>query len=663
MRISAWINGVSLSGLLASTSLVLAAQPKTNSGATNTSGFTNLDFELGRRGETPPGWAVPKVLAAQGFSATVTTSQPFHGRQCVEIRWPRDLTPTADLFANLMQSVDASPWRGKRIKVTAAVRVASAKKGQRAQMWFRVDGPRGVSAFDNMDDRPIVGTSWADYSITADVADDAKKLVLGLMTFQGLTAWWDHIRIEVPSEADAADLEGLAGNWKGTLEVGPISLRVFLVLEGGATHRSRGYFVSPDQAETRFPVARLTLDSQSVGFEVPAIAGSYAGQLDRASRIMKGTWKQAGRAIPLALTWTEADWKLRRPQTPQPPFPYQAEEVTVENPSANLKLAGTLTRPSGAGPFAAAILISGSGPQDRDETLFGHKPFAVIADFLSRNGHAVLRVDDRGTGKSTGNFGAATSEDFSKDAEAALDYLSTRREIDPRRIGFIGHSEGGLIAPMVAARRADVGFLVLLAAPGIAGEELALAQAETFSRLKGFGEEGIVKCRPLNREALRMVQSGLSPNEMKSKLKEYEQKMLPLVSAQDRQLYETLKEQTEANLELGLAQLQTAWMQFMLRYDPAADLRRVRCPVLALTGQLDKQVLASQNLPAIEKHLEAGGNTRVTVKELTGLNHLFQTAQTGDLKEYGEIEETFAPSALAEMLDWLKVNAGAPERP
>lgn len=643
-----------LAGLLTACLWFHAAQPVSKAVTVNAAGFTNLDFELGAAGEMPPGWSVRKELVAQGFSAVLTTNRPNHGRQCTEIRWPKDQTPPSNLFANLSQRVDATPWRGRRLKVTAAVRVASAENGQRAQMWFRVDGPQGVSAFDNMDDRPIVSTAWADYSITADVAEDAQSIILGLMTLKGATAWFDHVRIQVVAEPDAKELAVLRGKWKGTIEVGPVPLRMFFVFENDATNRLRGWLVSPDQSETRLPFTRMLLITNSLDFAVASVGGTYTGQLDRVSREMKGTWQQGKMALPLTLAFTEDDWRLRRPQTPKPPFPYQAEEVTFENPKGQVTLAGTLTRPGGPGPFPAVVLISGSGPQDRDETLFGHKPFAVVADYLSRGGYAVLRYDDRGYGKSSGKFSSATTEDFADDAEAALDYLKSRREVDPKRIGLLGHSEGGMIVSMIAARRADVGFGILLAAPGISGEELALTQAETFSRLKGFSEEGLQRCRPLNREAIRMFRSNLSADQAQAKLKEFELKMIPLMSEKDRQLYEQLKAQREANTEIGMAFIQSPWMQFLLRYDPAADLRRVKCPVLALNGQLDTQVLAAQNLPVIAKHLEAGGNKRSTVKEMKGLNHLFQTAQTGDLKEYGVIEETLAPAALAEILNWLK---------
>ncbi len=614
--------------------------------------FTNMDFELGAPGEMPTGWYVPKVLAEQGFVGVLTTNQPKQGLQCAEIRWPQEPKAGANTFANLMQSIDATPWRGARIKVTAAVRVASAENRQRAQMWFRVDCPNGIGAFDNMQDRPIVSTNWADYSITADVADDAKRLVLGLMTHQGATAWWDDIRIERVTEVGAEGLEELQGKWKGSLEVGPVTLRVFFVFEKQGTRRIQGYFVSPDQSETQLPVTRMELTGDLVNLAVASVNGFYTGKLDRVARTMVGTWKQGPASLPLALAFTDADWNLRRPQSPQPPFPYRSEDVVFKSHQASL--AGTLTEPEGRGPFPALILITGSGPQDRDETLFGHKPFGVLADFLSRNGYAVLRYDDRGVGKSTGDFQSATSQDFSYDAEAAFDFLKTRPEIDPKRIGFAGHSEGGMIAPMIAARRSDVAFLILLAAPGITGQEIALAQSETFSRQKGFSEESIVKCRPLSREMLQMLQSSRSTDELKAKFDDLEQRMLPLMEEKDRQLYAKLKAVRQSDMEFGLANIRTSWTRFLLRYDPAGDLGRVKCPVLALNGQLDTQVLAAQNLPAIEKGIRAGGNGRVTVCELKGLNHLFQTAKTGELKEYGEIEETFAPVALAKILEWLK---------
>jgi uncharacterized protein len=659
MRIStlAWGLGV----VLASCFYFLAAQSSASPATVTAAGFTNLGFELGTPDQAPLGWVVPKTLAAQGFTAILTTNYPKHGKRCAEIRWPTNTASMANGFANLMQVIDATPWRGKRIEVTAAVRVASTEGGQRAQMWLRVDGPRGVSVLDNMDDRPIVSTNWADYSVAADVEEDAQKILLGLMTLKGVTAWFDDVRIRAGGDPPVEEIKILEGNWKGALELGPLPLRVFLVFESDAADRMRGYFVSPDQTERRLPLTWMRFESNLLSVAVGSIGGTYTGRLDRAAREIRGVWKQGAVTLPLALAVTETGWTVRRPQTPKPPFPYESEEVVFENLKAKVKLAGTLTRPAGRGPFPALVLISGSGPQDRDETLFQHKPFAIIADFLSRNGYAVLRYDDRGTGKSAGDFHSATSADFSYDAQAAMDYLKSRPEMDRKCIGFLGHSEGGLITPMIAARRADVAFAILLAAPGISGEEIALAQEETFSRVRNFSEESIQKCRPLNREMIGMLKSDLTLEEKEAKLNELEQRMIPLLGEKDKQLYDSLKAQGAANRGFGLAQIQSPWMQFMLRYDPAADFQRVRCPVLALNGELDTQVLAAQNLPAIAQHLKTGGNTHFTTKELKGLNHLFQTAPTGALKEYAEIEESFSPIALSEILHWLRVNGKAAE--
>ncbi len=629
---------------------------QSNADQAETNGFSNLNFEEGAPGTTPPGWRVSKALAAQGFSAVLVTNQPALGRQCVEIRWSTNSTVPPNLFANLMQSVDARPFRGKRIKVTAAMRDNATEAGGRAQMWLRVNAPRGVTAFDNMDDRPVKKTGWADYSITLEVASDAEQVTLGMMALDGATAWWDNVRIEELDTVATPELEALAGNWKGALEIGPISLRVFFVFEAENPRRVLGYFVSPDQSAMKLPLTRTEVTSNNVEFGVASIGGNFTGQINGETREIKGEWKQGGKTFPLNLVFTEESWKQRRPQTPRPPFPYVSEEVVFENQPAGVKLAGTLTKPAAAGPFPAVICITGSGPQDRDETLFGHKPFAVIADDLTRHGFAVLRFDDRGFGKSTGDFKSATSEDFSRDAEAALDFLKQRPEIGPKRIGFLGHSEGGMIAPMIAARRNDVAFLVLLAAPGVSGEEIAIAQAESFSRLKGYSEDFIVKSRPLTREMVQWLRSNPTAEEVRAKTREMEARTIPLMEESDRKLYERSKSEREASMEIGLAQLHSAWMQFLLRYDPAGDLVRVKCPVLALNGELDQQVLASQNLPAIATGIRAGGNTRVTTQELKGLNHLFQPAKTGALKEYGEIEETFSPAALDAIQSWLQQN-------
>jgi pimeloyl-ACP methyl ester carboxylesterase len=601
--------------------------------------------------QVPEGWE-KGGSHPQDYAISTDAAESGEGSPCYKIE---SIASQPKGFVSLKQVTQAQDYLGQRIRVTAEIRVSGVDGW--AGLWLRIDGSDKKSlVFDNMGDRPIKGTSdWNRYEMTCYAPPGGVTVVHGLIFNGKGQVWVRNLKLEALA-FEAKDLEALAGNWKGTLEVGPMALRVFFVFEEGEAHRLWSYFASPDQSETRMPVTQIALTGNTVEFGVPSIGGTYKGQWDRASHEIKGTWKQAGLACPLTMVFTETDWKLRRPQTPKPPFPYSTEDVVFENVKAKVRLAGTLTRPEGKGPFPALVLISGSGPQDRDEMLFGHKPFAVIADYLSRAGYAVLRYDDRGWGKSTGDFRSATSEDFSYDAEVALDYLKTRREIDRKWIGFLGHSEGGLIAPMIAARRADVGFLILLAAPGIAGEELAMAQVDTAFRMLGFSEEYIQSCGPLTRETMQISRSDLSDIEKKRKLNELEQKTISLMGETDKRVYDKFKDKIEASREFGMNHLISPWMQFFLRYDPANDLKRVQCPVLALNGQLDTQVLAMENLSAIEKHLKGGGNARVTVQELKGLNHLFQTAQTGVLKEYGEIEETFSPSALSEILTWLRAN-------
>jgi pimeloyl-ACP methyl ester carboxylesterase len=328
--------------------------------------------------------------------------------------------------------------------------------------------------------------------------------------------------------------------------------------------------------------------------------------------------------------------ELKRPQNPVKPYPYHDEDVSYENKAQNVTLAATLTIPLGKGPFPGVVLITGSGPQDRDESLLGHKPFLVLSDYLTRHGIAVLRADDRGVGKSTGVFAKGTTADFATDAEAGVAYLKTRAEIDPHKIGLVGHSEGGLIAPMVAARNKDVAFIVMMAGTGVPGDQILPAQGEAIE-----------------------VASGKSP-EQASRNAANERAMLTLVETEkdDAVLQKELKEKMagevpEAQIGLQISQITSVWFRYFLTYDPATALRKVTCPVLAINGSLDKQVLPSQNLPAIRKALAESGNQHVEVDELPGLNHLFQTAKTGAPAEYSQIEETMSPVALDKMATWI----------
>jgi pimeloyl-ACP methyl ester carboxylesterase len=348
-----------------------------------------------------------------------------------------------------------------------------------------------------------------------------------------------------------------------------------------------------------------------------------------------------------------------RPQTPKPPFPYTEREASYENAKDGAVFGGTLTIPAGKGPHPAVVLLTGSGSQDRDETVFGHKPFLVIADQLSRNGLAVLRVDDRGVGKSKGDFKNATLELHATDAEAAIAWLKKQPEIDPKRIGLLGHSEGGIIAAMVGARSKDVAFLVSIAGPGVSGAELNPLQIEALLRAQGNGDAAVAAIVAEQKKIMKLVVDDAPDAEVEKAVRAafaVAQSQVPEVKA-NRASGEIDKE-----MLFQLAALKTPWFRSFVKLDARQSWRKVRCPVLALIGSKDTQVPADVNLAEIGKALAAGGNKDVTTTKLAGLNHLLQTASTGLLEEYGTIEETMSPAALTLMTTWLRGRAKLPDK-
>jgi len=445
-----------------------------------------------------------------------------------------------------------------------------------------------------------------------------------------------------------SNAQDITGIWDGVLRVQGTNLRiVFHIQKTEDGYKST--MDSPDQGATGLPVTTTEFDGSKVTLSASNFGLLYEGEFKTDSIV--GALKQGGMTIPMTLKKTNDEVKpINRPQEPKPPFPYRSEDLTFENRDAGVTLAGTLTMPETGSNFTAVILISGSGAQDRNEELVGHKPFLVIADYLTRRGIAVLRYDDRGYAQSTGNFATATTADFATDAESAIAYLKTRKEINPNKIGLMGHSEGGIIAPMIAARSNEVGFIVMLAGSGIRGDVLLLLQEEAAYKLSGLSDEKVAKLIKINTKIFDRV---VGTNELLS-LQEITDFMTTLKDEINDVALEGMT--ADRYIQQFTASLAYPWMQYFLRYNPATALERVKCPVLAVIGSKDFQVPAKENLDAISAALKKGGNSKATVKEYPGLNHLFQECTTGSSAEYGAIEQTFSPDVLKDLGDWILSN-------
>lgn len=444
--------------------------------------------------------------------------------------------------------------------------------------------------------------------------------------------------------------QSVLGDWNGILNIQGTQLRiVFHISETGGTYTAT--LDSPDQKAFGIPAGETTFAENNLEIKLPNLAAQYKGKYDAAAQVVDGTFSQGGATFPLKLTREEQEkQELKRPQNPVAPFPYAQEDVTYDNPAAQgVTLAGTLTLPKGDGPFPAVILISGSGPQNRDEELLGHKPFLVIADHFTRNGIAVLRFDDRGVGQSTGDFATATSADFATDVQAGVEYLKTRKEINARKIGLAGHSEGGLIAPMVAAKSVDVAFIVLMAGPGVSGDKVIRLQSRLISKAEGKSEQEIKADDNFLKTAFKELKKTKNIEATRLKLKNTMMKEMEKLPAADKEKLGNLDQVATSQVN----SITSPWFRYFLFYDPATSLEKVKCPVMAINGGKDLQVDPNQNLPAISSALKKGGNTRFVVKEIPGLNHLFQHTDTGKPSEYAEIEETIAPEALNYMTGWI----------
>lgn len=445
--------------------------------------------------------------------------------------------------------------------------------------------------------------------------------------------------------------KNLSGNWVGKLKL-PTGAELTIVFKLSQTEEKYNASLdSPDQGAKDIPCGEVVVNNDFIRIDVPVVNGNYQGNIDWEMKAIKGQWSQSGSKLELNLDYKENYSGIFRPQEPKPPFPYKVEDVLIENEEDEVYLSGTLTMPENSKNLPAVILISGSGPQNRDEEIFGHKPFLVIADFLTRNGFAVLRYDDRGVGASTGNFASATTYDFANDVLAAVKFLKSRNEINVKNIGLIGHSEGGMIAQIAAVKNPeDISFIVMLAGVGIPGDELIMLQSEKIARVEGRPENEILKSLEYQKILVDKLKSDL-PNDI---IENDIRKILSDVFENLADLENDTKDNIQKSIDIQIKTIMSDWYRNFLRYNPSEYLEKIKTPVLALNGDKDVQVPSKENLSAIKRSLTKAGNKNFKVLEMKGLNHLFQKSETGAISEYGKLEETFSQSALDEILNWLK---------
>lgn len=440
----------------------------------------------------------------------------------------------------------------------------------------------------------------------------------------------------------------LMGSWVGALKIQGISLTLVMNVKDNGHDSLIVTFDSPDQGAKGIPTSSVRVTADSIIVALKMISGLYQGKFTSGRDTLEGRWKQSNLDLPLNLEHKKQAFKQVRPQEPIPPFPYISEDVSFRNKQAGITLSGTLTLPKDGGKHIAVVLITGSGPQNRDEELMGHKPFLVLADHFTRKGIAVLRFDDRGVGKSGGDFSTATSLDFATDAAAAFDYLKTRPEIDTARLGLLGHSEGGIIAPIIASERKDVNFIVLMAGTGLTGEKVLLTQAAAIQKADSGDQSSIQNTQDINQKIYEILIKNPDNEKASARIR----KLLQKENQAERKKGSADTMSSQA-IEMNLKTVTSPWFRTFLTLDPQTYLKNVHCNILAINGDMDLQVDSKINLPAIEKALIFGGNPHYTIEEIHGVNHLFQTAKTGSPSEYSTIEETIQPAVLQLITLWI----------
>ncbi len=453
------------------------------------------------------------------------------------------------------------------------------------------------------------------------------------------------------NDSTASELQGI---WQGKLSANGMNLRIVFNINKNENGSYSATMDSPDQGVKGILVNKVSFKEDSLRLEVNAINGFYTAVYKPDSVILEGIWNQNGMSFPLNLKKTNKVEEPKRPQEPKKPYPYKEEEVSYKNEEAGITITGTFTTPKSGGKFPAVLLITGSGQQNRNEELMGHKPFLVLSDYLTKQGIAVLRVDDRGTGGTTGDFSESTTEDFVTDVLAGVKYLKSRKDVNQDEIGLVGHSEGGMIAPMAAVKSDDVDFIVLMAGPGVPSDKLMLMQDSLISKSYGVSDAATKDALELNQQIYDVLKSNLDTKAVGDSIRN-------IIIAKRNSLPEAEKNSpaySDQSIERAQKALLNPWFRYFIAFNPQKYLKQVKVPVLAINGSNDLQVPAEQNLSAIEKALKEGGNNDYKIVNIPKLNHLFQTSETGSPSEYGKIEETISPKALEIVGDWILKTTG-----
>lgn len=443
--------------------------------------------------------------------------------------------------------------------------------------------------------------------------------------------------------------QDISGSWTGTLSIQGTELPLVFHFKNTNTGYS-ATMDSPKQGAKDIPVDEVKFIDKKLTVTLKSVGVSYTGEWINNAEI-RGTFVQGSFSAPMHLS--KGAVEIIKPQEPKKPYPYYTENVQFTNAKENIALAGTLSLPAKEGNFPAVILISGSGQQNRDSEIMGHKPFLIIADYLTRNGFAVLRYDDRGVGESKGDPTLSTSANFANDARAAIEFLRTRKEINSKKIGVIGHSEGGMIAPMLAATDKNIAFIVLLAGTGVAGDVLLVDQNYEVGRMRGMTEDQLENAKIENQKIYNLIKADENLAEVKKSLAAYFQSNIDKIPEAER----PSQEEVDTTIKQEVDAIATPWLRYFITYNPKENLMKVKCPVLVLNGDRDIQVTAALNTNGIANALRESGNKKVTLQVFPGLNHLFQKCSTCTIEEYGHLDETFSTEVLQSMTNWLKIQS------